>query len=128
MDRLEKIGREREMSKAMLTCLKGPSISLLLRHRTQIQTHQTLTMAVLRQRHCTAILRCTGVSKCLIVMAFYEADVDADHCRYQADEIDPTRMAEEESEDEEDWEEVGSDGEPLDRTVDYTILSKNLTR
>lgn len=50
--------------------------------------------------------------------------------RYQPDEIDPTRMAEEESEDEdEEWQEVGSDGEPLDKEgdeVDYLILSKNL--
>ena len=42
------------------------------------------------------------------------------------DEIDPTRMAEEESE-EEEWEEVGSDGEPMERSVvDYVIMSKNL--
>lgn len=51
--------------------------------------------------------------------------------RYQPDEIDPTRMAEEESEEDEDeeWQEVGSDGEPVsrdDEEVDYTILSKNL--
>ncbi|KAK1925781.1 acyl-CoA N-acyltransferase [Papiliotrema laurentii] len=50
---------------------------------------------------------------------------------YQPDEIDPTRMAEEESEEDEDeeWQEVGSDGEPVsrdDEEVDYTILSKNL--
>lgn len=39
-------------------------------------------------------------------------------------------MAGEESEDEdEDWQEVGSDGEPLskeDEAVDYVIMSKNL--
>jgi hypothetical protein len=39
-------------------------------------------------------------------------------------------MAEEESEndDEDGWEEVGSDGEPLSKNeeVEYTILSKNL--
>ena len=50
--------------------------------------------------------------------------------RYEPDEIDPTRMASEESEEDEEWEEVGSDGEPVQKEaeepVDYTILSKSL--
>jgi hypothetical protein len=43
--------------------------------------------------------------------------------RYEADEIDPTRMKEEESDGEEDddWEDVGQEEE-----ADYVILSKSL--
>ena len=52
------------------------------------------------------------------------------YVRYESDEIDPTRMANEESEEDEEWEEVGSDGEPVQKEaeepVDYTILSKSL--
>ena len=55
----------------------------------------------------------------------------APNLSYEPDEIDPTRMAAEENDEEDEgWEEVGSDGEPVskeeDEPVDYTILSKNL--
>lgn len=53
--------------------------------------------------------------------------------RYEADEIDPTRMASEPDSDSEDgeWQQVGADGDDGDddqeeEEADYVILSKPL--
>ena len=48
--------------------------------------------------------------------------------RYTPDEIDPTRIDEEDGEgsEEEEWEQVGEDGESEAVGVDYVILSTTL--
>lgn len=50
-----------------------------------------------------------------------------DFGRYEPDEIDPTRMDQEpDSDDEEGWEQVGSEESEGEGEVDYVILSKPL--
>lgn len=74
------------------------------------------------------VLQEARVSRGVLPIANHDCFADR---RYEPDEIDPTRMDQEENdEDDDEWEQVGSDGEPVkkeeEEPVDYTILSKSL--
>jgi hypothetical protein len=128
MDELERIGKSRKLDKVMLTCLKGlPSL------------YNDSNRADSRQYGCIIILSETGV--CSTLHEDVELGKQGADDRYEADEIDPTRMEEDPESDEEDneadaegageldedegWEEVSKEEGMV---IDYVILSKALRR